>query len=101
MKIALALGAALMLASTTAQAALSGYYDSAAQIALILESEAVANAVHQAPIGHVANTGTRKDGAKEWEVRTQDCDLLVYLIPVPPQMPGPTTYILDLPKACE
>lgn len=96
-------GAAILAAtgSGSAQAAVSGYYDSVEQIGVILGSGDVANAVHQAPIGAVSNTGTRKDGAKEWTIRVQDCDLKVYLIPVLPDGPGKTTYRLDIPGACE
>ncbi|MCV3764942.1 hypothetical protein [Rhizobium sp. TRM95796] len=84
----------------SAEAAVSGYYDSVEQIGIILGSSEVANAVHQAPIGAISNTGTRKDGAKEWTVRVQDCDLKVYLIPVLPEGPGKTTYQLDIPNVC-
>lgn len=84
-----------------AAAALSGYYDSAEKITTILASSTVADAVRQAPVGSISNTGTRKDGASEWQVRTQECDLLVYLIPVLPDGPGKTTYKLDVPGKCE
>jgi hypothetical protein len=87
--------------ATPAAAALSGYYDSVEKITTILASGAVADAVRQAPVGSVSNTGTRKDGASEWQVRTQECDLLVYLIPVLPDGPGKTTYKLDIPGTCE
>ena len=92
---------ALPLMVLPAHAALSGYYDSAEQIGMILASPAVADAVHQAPIGSVSNTGTRKDGAKEWTVRVQECDLKVYLLPVLPAGTGKTTYLLDVPGQCE
>lgn len=91
---------ALVLAAAPAQAALSGFYDSAEQINIILSSTAVADALRQSPIGHVANTGTRADGAREWQVRTQECDLKVYLKPVPQQGFGKTTYELELGDAC-
>lgn len=96
-------GAAILAAagSGSAQAAVSGYYDSVEQIGVILGSGAVADAVHQASIGAISNTGTRKDGAKEWTIRVQECDLKVYLIPVLPDGPGKTTYRLDIPGACE
>ncbi len=91
----------LMLLALPAEAALSGYYDSAEQIQTILADEKVADALHQAPIGAVSNTGTREDGAKEWTIRVQECDLKVYLKPIPPGMPGKTTYEVDIPGACE
>lgn len=87
--------------ATPASAALSGYYDSVEKIGTILSSSIVADALHQAPIGAISNTGTRKDGASEWQIRTQECDLLVYLIPVLPDGPGKTTYKLDVPGTCE
>ncbi len=92
---------ALVAAAIPAQAAVSGFYDSAEQISTILSSAAVADALRQAPIGHVANTGTRADGAREWQVRTQECDLTVYLKPVPPQGVGKMTYELELGDACQ
>lgn len=84
-----------------ASAALSGFYDSGEQISTILASETVGNALRQAPIGAITNTGTRKDGAHEWEVRTQECDLKVYLVPKAPVGAGKTTYTVEVPKACE
>lgn len=89
------------LGAGPAQAAVSGYYDSVEQIGAILGSEQVADALHQAPIGSISNTGTRKDGAKEWTIHVQECDLRVYLIPVFPDGVGKTTYRLELPGACE
>lgn len=91
----------LCLSVLPAKAALSGYYDSAEQIGMILGSEVVADAVRQAPIGAISNTGTRKDGAHEWTVRVQECDLKVYLKPILPNGPGKTTYEIDIPGACE
>lgn len=91
---------AMTLAVQPAQAALSGFHDSAEQIGTILASATVAEALRQAPIGHVANTGTRADGAREWEIRTQECDLTVYLIPVPSAGVGKTTYTLELGNVC-
>lgn len=93
--------ALLALSGLPAEAALSGFYDSGEQIGLILGSEAVGNAVHQAPIGSISNTGTREDGANEWTVRVQECDLKVYLKPILPNGPGKTTYEIDIPGACE
>lgn len=94
---------ALSLAAlaSPAVAALSGFYDSSERIATILSSSRVADAVGQAPVGSITNTGTREDGASEWQVRTQECDLTVYLIPVLPEGPGKTTYRLDIPGRCE
>jgi hypothetical protein len=96
-----AIAFSLLLASTPAHAALSGFYDSGEQIGTILASPAVANAVRQAPIGSVSNTGTREDGAHEWTVRVQECDLVVYLTPIAPDGVGKTTYAIDVPGKCE
>lgn len=90
----------LALASVPAQAALSGFHDTAEQINVIFSSEAVADALRQAPVGHIANTGTRDDGAHEWQLGTQECDLTVFLKPVPPQGVGKTTYDLELGDGC-
>lgn len=87
--------------ATPAAAALSGFYDSAERINTILASSDVANAVRQAPVGAISNTGTREDGASEWQVRTQECDLAVYLVPIPPEGPGKTTYRVEVPGTCE
>jgi biotin synthase-related radical SAM superfamily protein len=92
---------ALTLMASPSQAALSGFYDSAEQINLILTSSEVADALRQAPIGLISNSGTRDDGANEWTITVQECDLVVYLKPVAPQEPGKTTYQLEVPKACE
>ncbi|MBB4103800.1 hypothetical protein [Allorhizobium borbori] len=100
MRIAISL-LAVTLAVVPAHAALSGFYDSAEQIGVILSSAAVANALHQAPVGTISNTGTRKDGAREWTVRVQDCDLKVYLVPVMPNGVGKTTYKIEIPGVCK
>ena len=101
MKHILAAAVLLSLTPTSAFAALSGYYDSAEQISTILNSNEVADALRQAPIGQISNSGTRKDGAPEWTIRTQECDLTVYLVPTPPAGPGMTTYSVDLPAGCQ
>lgn len=91
----------LALLAMPAQAALSGFYDSAEQIQTLLTDEKVADALHQAPIGAISNSGTRKDGAREWTIRVQECDLKVYLKPTASGMPGKTTYEVDIPRPCE
>lgn len=95
------LAALLVLTPSSVYAALSGYYDSAEQISMILGNGEVADAVRQAPIGQITNSGTRDDGAAEWVVRTQDCDLTVYLVPEPPAGVGKTSYRVELPTACQ
>jgi hypothetical protein len=49
----------------------------------------------------VENTGTRKDGADEWLVRTQECDLIVWLVAVPPEGVGMTTYKIAGTSGCK
>jgi len=95
------LAAVLLLTPTSAFAALSGYYDSAEQISVILGSGEVADALRQAPIGQLTNAGTRADGAAEWVIQTQNCDLTVYLVTEPPAGVGKTSYRLELPTACQ
>lgn len=92
-----------MLAASPAAAALSGFYDSAEKIGTILASDAVADALRQAPIGAISNTGTAKDGGDAWTVRTQDCDLVVVLTaqPLPEGMVGKATYDLRIVTPCE
>lgn len=87
---------AAALGGTTTPASADRFEDSAQQIDAILRSDQVADAVDHAPIGHMANVGTRKDGAAEWEVRVQHCDLVVFLIPVA----GGSSYRIDLPREC-
>ncbi len=92
------LALALLLATTPTFAALSPFHDSAERIDTIMSSPEVADALGQAPVRSVENTGTRADGASEWTVRTKECDLVVYLVAIPPDGPGMTTYRLELPK---
>lgn len=96
-----ALAAFVALSGSPALAALSPFYDSAEKIETILKSGEVADALHQAPIRSVENTGTRKDGADEWLVRTQDCDLTVWLVALPPKGVGMTTYSVDGVSGCK
>jgi len=97
----LLLSFAACLVAAPAFAALSPFYDSAERIDTIMSSPEVADALGQAPVRSIENTGTRDDGASEWTVRTQQCDLVVYLVAIPPDGPGMTTYRLDLPKGCD
>jgi hypothetical protein len=102
MRRLLALAAPLLIvAATPAEAALSPFYDSGEKIDTIISSPELGDALHQAPIRSIENTGTRADGTDEWLVRTQDCDLTVFLVAVPPDGPGMTTYRLDLPSTCK
>lgn len=96
-----ALAFATVAVASPASAALSGFYDSGEQIGVILASAEVADALGQGPLLSIENTGTREDGAAAWVVRARDCELTVYLVPVPPQGPGMTTYDLDQIGTCE
>lgn len=97
-----ALIAALLLVAPPATAALSGWYDSAAKIGVILGDGGIADLLHQAPIRAIENTGTTPDGQDEWTVRTQDCDLTVKVIAHPPEdgMVGMTTYTVEPLGSC-
>lgn len=99
----LALILSLSMPAAPAAAALSGYYDSAEKIAAIFASDAVADALRQAPVRSVENTGTTPDGHDEWTIRTQDCDLMVRVIAEPPPegMVGMTTYRAEPLGGCE
>jgi hypothetical protein len=95
----LALG--VLLAASPAAAMLSPYYDSAEKISAILASAEVADALRQAPIGAISNTGTTPEGHDIWTLRVQDCDLQVHLIALPPEGVGKVTYKVELAGLCE
>lgn len=95
------LALAVTLAPLPALAALSPFYDSGEQIGMLLSSGEIADALGQAPLRSIENTGTRDDGAREWTIRTQECDLVVYLLPIPPEGVGMTTYRLDGIGSCD
>lgn len=95
-----------VIAALTASPAfgmVSGFYDSANKIAAIFASGAVADALRQAPVGSVAEIGTNKDGAGQWMVRTQDCDLIVNVLaqPLPEGMVGAPEYRVEIAKGCD
>lgn len=94
-------GLVLALVASPAGAALSGYYDSAEKIAAILQTDAVAEAVHQAPIASVSNSGTDTDGADLWTVMVQECDMTVRVVGHPPVGVGKTTYTVEVTIPCE
>ena len=91
----------LTVLASPAMAALSPFYDSAEKISTILQSPEVADAVGQAPIGMISNTGTAPDGADEWTVRVQDCDLLLRLTAISPVGVGKATYRVTLAGPCK
>ena len=98
--IMLRLATLLTLAASPALAMLSPFYDSAEKITTILQDAAVADALRQAPIGAIRNTGSFPDGADEWTVRTQECDLVLKLIAKPPGMAGKATYSVEISTPC-
>lgn len=91
----------MALAAAPANAALSGFYDSAEQIKVILSSSEVADAARQVPIEAMTRIGSRDDGAQEWSIKTQACTLKVYLKPIATAGPGKTTYQLAGPVTCD
>lgn len=88
----LVLAASLILFPASSFALVSGFYDSAEKIQTILASEAVADAARQAPIGALSEVGKSPEGNSLWEVRVQECDLLVELQAILPDGPGKVTY---------
>jgi hypothetical protein len=96
----LRLAVLLGLSASPALAMLSPFYDSAEKITAILQDAAVADALRQAPIGAISNTGSFPDGADEWTVRTQECDLVLKLIAKPAGMPGKATYSIAIATPC-
>lgn len=91
------------LCASPALGMVSGFYDSANKIAAIFASGAVAAALHQAPVGSVSEIGTSKDGASQWMIRTQDCDLIVDVIaqPLPDGMVGTPDYTVEVTNGCD
>ncbi len=91
------------LCASPSFAMVSGFYDSANKIAAIFASGAVADALGQAPVGSVSEIGTAKDGAGQWMIRTQDCDLIVNVIaqPLPEGMVGTPDYTVEIAKGCD
>lgn len=88
--------------ASPAVAAVSGFYDSNAQIEAIMQSGQVADAVKQLPLRSLARAGSRKDdGALRWRVRSDRCTLVVYLSAIPPQGVGKTTYDVKEVGACK
>ncbi|HEY0274903.1 MAG TPA: hypothetical protein VGC31_02360 [Paenirhodobacter sp.] len=84
--------AAALIGPAPAMAALSGYYDSAAQISAITTSAPVADALKQRPVEGIKAIGTRPDGKIEWRIWGKGCSISVLLAPVAPQGMGRTDY---------
>ncbi|OYU19856.1 MAG: hypothetical protein CFE34_02970 [Rhodobacteraceae bacterium PARR1] len=91
------------LCASPALGMVSGFYDSANKIAAIFASGVVADALGQAPVGSVSEIGTSKDGAAQWMIRTQDCDLIVDVTAklLPEGMVGTPDYLVEIAKGCD
>lgn len=87
----------IALATTGPALAEASFASSRAQIAAILADPAVADALHNAPIGSITNTGTAADGADLWQVRVQDCDLIVRVLSTDPSS---NVYSVELDTSC-
>ncbi len=90
---------ALTLAAP-AQAALSGFYDSGAQIGVILQSGLVADALHQAPVEQITRGQSWPNGRQDWRLRTQRCALTVQLEPRKRSTIGPVSWVVRSVGAC-
>ena len=90
---ALALSAAALMPAA-ARATVSGFHDRAAQIGVILSSDAVAEALRQAPVKSLEFEGTRADGGLRWEIESSDCEVDVVLKATPPQGAGAVRYAI-------
>ena len=84
-----------MVASTPAQAKVTGFHDSAAQIKVILSSPVVARALGQQAIVSLDALGLREDAARIWRVGTETCDIRVVLIAITPRQSGKPTAGID------
>ena len=84
-------------AGLPAQAALSGYYDSVAAMAAVLETEGLADALRQQPVAGM--DVAESDGGEVWKVRTRDCLAEVALRRIPPNGPGVNSFETSLGTA--
>lgn len=94
---------ALALAASPAMAMVSGYYDSLNKIGAILALPELPDQLRQQPIGQISEIGKSDGGNGQWMVRTQECDLIVNVIPHFPEdgMVGMTTYTAEIAQGCE
>lgn len=95
----IAIALSLTLAAP-AHAALSGFYDSGAQISVILQSGLVADALHQAPIEQITRGQSWSDGRQNWRLRTQRCVATVQLEPKKRSTIGPVSWVVRSVGAC-
>lgn len=97
----------LLLIPARSHAALSGFFDSAEQIATIMADNNVANATRQSHVNSLTFNGAQPDHTLKWTLQTATCAIQVYLTPVPPQggiagvpMVGKTTYDVQHVSHC-
>lgn len=95
----LALACAPVLASPAA-AALSGYYDSVAQITAVLNSKELGDALHQLPVTDIERKHDDNANRPVWEVETQRCSVKVVLDVIAPAGVGRTDYRVSSISAC-
>lgn len=98
-----ALALALTLAAPSlAQAALSGFYDSAAKMQAIMSDGGVADALHQAPVTMLMRVDPADGAAEIWEVTSADCTLKVQVDATPPAegSVGRNSYQVTVLEAC-
>lgn len=97
------LSLALMLAApSVSQAALSGFYDSAAKMQAIMSDGNVADALHQAPVTMLMRVDSADGTAEVWEVTSADCTLKVQLdaTPLTEGRVGGNSYQVTVIEAC-
>ena len=101
-KVVLSAGLVLTpLGGGAAQAALSGFYDSAAKIEAILAAAEVGDALRQAPVRSIEEEGMAEGGLSMWVVHSQECDLQVGLRGVPPAGPGRVQWVVETVGTCD
>lgn len=98
---ALALSLTLAVPSVS-QAALSGFYDSAAKMQAIMSDAEVADALHQAPVTMLMQVDSADGAAEVWEVTSADCTLKVQVDATPPAegTVGRTSYKVVVLESC-
>lgn len=93
MKLLVSLAIIALGLTNPAAAAVSGFYDSAAQVEAIMQSAQVADAMKQLPLRTISRAGSRgADGALRWKARTDRCTVVVYLSASRPQGLGKVSY---------
>ncbi|MFT3689433.1 hypothetical protein [Paenirhodobacter sp.] len=83
-----------------AQAALSGFNDSAAQISVIVQSGLVADALYQAPVLGISRGQSWSGGRQDWHLRTERCTATVQVEPRRRSSIGPVSWVLRSVGPC-